>query len=115
VQRAVEESVSRKCTPYERHESAIAFLQASIAQVAKLGVTVRRVLADNGSASHSRAFAIACRLLAIEHGGTHPYGSRSEPPAQPFLSGDPFGRRHVPERLVCLTPRPLWSSISTAR
>jgi transposase InsO family protein len=71
--------------PDERQDSAIAFLQASIAYFAKLGVTVRRVLTDNGSAFRSRAFAAACHQLAIEHSYTRPYRPQTNGKAERFI------------------------------
>jgi transposase InsO family protein len=71
--------------PTERQDSAIAFLQASITYFAKLGVTVRRVLTDNGSAFRSRAFAAACRQLAIKHSYTRPYRPQTNGKAERFI------------------------------
>ena len=42
--------------PDERKESAVAFLERAIAWFASLGVTVERVMTDNGSAYRSHAF-----------------------------------------------------------
>ena len=41
----------------ERRPSVTAFLNATVARFAKLGVTVRRILTDNGSAFRSKRFA----------------------------------------------------------
>jgi transposase InsO family protein len=71
--------------PTERQDSAIAFLQASITYFAKLGVTVRRVHTDNGSAFRSRAFAAACRQLAIKHSYTRPYRPQTNGKAERFI------------------------------
>ena len=43
--------------PDERKESAVAFLEAAIAYYASLGVTMQRVMTDNGSCYRSKAFA----------------------------------------------------------
>jgi len=71
--------------PNERQDSAIAFLQASITYFATLGVTVRRVLTDNGSAFRSRAFAAACRQLAVKHSYTRPYRPQTNGKAERFI------------------------------
>ena len=45
----------------EKKESAIAFLKAAVAYYASLGVSIARVMTDNGSCYRSKAFAKACR------------------------------------------------------
>jgi transposase len=62
--------------PDERKESAVAFLQAALAYYASLGVSVLRVMTDNGSCYRSQAFAKACRRLGLKHLRTRPYTSR---------------------------------------
>ena len=59
--------------PDERRGSAIAFLRAAVAYYASLGVTVRRILTDNGSAFRSKRFKRACDLLGLKHSFTRPY------------------------------------------
>lgn len=59
--------------PDERKESAVAFLTASVAYYASMGVIVSRVMTDNGSCYRSRAFANACRDLGLKHIRTRPY------------------------------------------
>jgi len=51
----------------ERKRSAVQFLNNTVTYFASLGVRVRRVVTDNGSAFRSRAFARACRRLALKH------------------------------------------------
>jgi transposase InsO family protein len=48
--------------PDERKESAVAFLKTAVAYYQSLGVTVARVMSDNGSCYRSKAFA---RRVAI--------------------------------------------------
>lgn len=50
----------------ERKDSAESFVLEAVAYFAKLGVTVRRVLTDNGPAFHSFAFVDACADLGIK-------------------------------------------------
>ncbi len=53
--------------PDERKGSAIAFLQASVAHYAAHGVTIKRLLTDNGSAYRSKLFNKTCQALGIKH------------------------------------------------
>jgi transposase InsO family protein len=74
-----------KVLPDERKESAVAFLQAALAYYASLGVSVLRVMTDNGSCYRSRAFARACRRLELEHIRTRPYTPRTNGKAERFI------------------------------
>jgi transposase InsO family protein len=71
--------------PDERKTSAIAFLQAAVSHYAALGVTIRRVLTDNGSAYRSRAFSRACQALGIKHRFTRPYRPQTNGKAERFI------------------------------
>ncbi len=71
--------------PDERQNSAIAFLRASVTHFAKLGVRIKRVLTDNGSAFRSNRFATACRRLAIRHDFTRPYRPQTNGKAERFI------------------------------
>ncbi|HEY4375056.1 MAG TPA: IS481 family transposase, partial [Burkholderiales bacterium] len=71
--------------PDERKNSAVAFLQTAVAHYAALGVTIRRVLTDNGSAYRSRAFARACQALGIKHRFTRPYRPQTNGKAERFI------------------------------
>ena len=51
------ERIGHRITGKRTEESAVAFLTAAVAYYASLGVTVRRVMTDNGSCYRSRAFA----------------------------------------------------------
>ncbi len=55
----------------ERQETAAAFWKRAAAYFASCGITVRRVVTDNGSCYRSRAFAAA--LGGIAHKRTRPY------------------------------------------
>ena len=61
----------------ERKACAVAFLKAAVAYYKSLGVTILRVMTDNGSCYRSRAFAKACRQLGIKHVRTRPYTPRT--------------------------------------
>ena len=69
----------------ECQDSAVAFVRASLAYFAGLGVTIRRVLTDNGSAFRSKAFAAACRELRIKHSFTRPYRPQTNGKAERFI------------------------------
>jgi transposase InsO family protein len=71
--------------PDERKESAVAFLQAALAYYASLGVSVLRVMTDNGSCYRSRAFAKTCRSLKLRHLRTRPYTPRTNGKAERFI------------------------------
>jgi len=86
--------------PDERRDNAIAFLRATVAYFAKLGVTVRRLLTDNGSAFRSKRFAQACKKLGLKHSFTRPYRPQTNGKAERFIQsalrewayGIPYGR-----------------------
>lgn len=69
----------------ERKESAVAFLEQVVAQYRACGVTVQRVMTDNGSAYQSRAFAAACRRLRVRHVRTRPYTPQTNGKAERFI------------------------------
>ncbi|SEP51567.1 Integrase core domain-containing protein, partial [Rhodospirillales bacterium URHD0017] len=50
-----------------------------------LGITVLRVMTDNGSCYRSRAFATACRRLKLKHIRTKPYTPRTNGKAERFI------------------------------
>lgn len=57
----------------EKAITAIGVLQRAVAWFADRGVTVKRVLSDNGSAYKSHAWADACERLRITRKKTRPY------------------------------------------
>jgi transposase InsO family protein len=71
--------------PNERKESAVAFLKAAVAYYQSLGVTVARVMTDNGSCYISKAFRKACRELGLKHIRTRPYTPRTNGKAERFI------------------------------
>ena len=66
----------------ERKASAVAFLEAAVAYYASLGVTVERVMTDNGSCYLSRAFDQACNKLGLKHIKTKPYTPKTNGKAE---------------------------------
>ncbi|HSS87307.1 MAG TPA: IS481 family transposase [Reyranella sp.] len=69
----------------ERGDCAVAFLKAAIAHYKSLGITVLRVMTDNGSCYRSSAFAKACRRLHLKHIRTKPYTPRTNGKAERFI------------------------------
>lgn len=71
--------------PDEKAVSAVAHLKAAIAWYASLGVTVTRIMTDNGSCYRSRAFAKACKNLRLKHIRTKPYTPKTNGKAERFI------------------------------
>ena len=69
----------------EKAVSAIAHLKACVAWYRKLGVTVTRVMTDNGSCYKSGAFAKACKNLKLKHIRTKPYTPKTNGKAERFI------------------------------
>jgi transposase InsO family protein len=71
--------------PDEKKESAIAFLRAAVAYYASLGITVARVMTDNGACYKAHAFRNACRDLGLRHIRTRPYTPKTNGKAERFI------------------------------
>jgi transposase InsO family protein len=71
--------------PDERQETAIGFLERALAFYRRHGITVERLLTDNGSAYLSAAHARACRRLGIRHLRTRPYRPQTNGKAERFI------------------------------
>lgn len=71
--------------PDEKAVSAVAHLKAAVAWYASLGVTVTRVMTDNGSCYRSRDFAKACNSLKLKHVRTKPYTPKTNGKAERFI------------------------------
>jgi transposase InsO family protein len=69
----------------ERTPSAVQFLREAVAYYARLGITVRRLLTDNGAAFRSRDFAAACKELGVRHRFTRPYRPQTNGKAERFI------------------------------
>jgi transposase InsO family protein len=59
--------------PDERKETAAAFLARAHAWFTAAGITIERVISDNGACYRSRNWAAACAALGITHKRTRPY------------------------------------------
>ena len=71
--------------PDEKTPQAVQFLRDAVAYYASLGITVRRLLTDNGSAFRSKDFATACTALGITHKFTRAYRPQTNGKAERFI------------------------------
>src|SRR5829696_5360901 len=71
--------------PNEKKASAVAFLKAALAYYRSLGITVARVMTDNGSCYRSFDFRNACRDLGLKHIRTKPYTPKTNGKAERFM------------------------------
>jgi transposase InsO family protein len=71
--------------PDEKKESAVAFLKAAVAYYQSLGITVARVMTDNGSCYKSFDFRDACGELGLRHIRTRPYTPKTNGKAERFI------------------------------
>ncbi|UXC18648.1 MULTISPECIES: IS481 family transposase [Comamonas] len=71
--------------PDEKTPQAVAFLRNAVAYYAGLGVSIKRLLTDNGAAFRSREFAAACNALGVQHKFTRPYRPQTNGKAERFI------------------------------
>ncbi len=71
--------------PDEKKESATAFLKAALTYYQSLGVTVARVMTDNGGCYKAFDFRDACRDLGLKHIRTRPYTPKTNGKAERFI------------------------------
>ncbi len=92
----------------ERATTASGFLRRAVAFYRRHGITVERVITDNGAAYRSTIHAIACRAMGIRHLRTRPYRPQTNGKAERFirtmLGGWAYGAlyRNSPERTAAL-------------
>lgn len=65
--------------------TSIGFLARALAWFASLGITVREVMTDNGSAYVSKAWALSCAEHGLIHLRTRPYRPRTNGKAERFI------------------------------
>lgn len=94
----------------ERSRCAIAFLKAALAYYTSLGITVERIMTDNGSCYKAFAFRRACQRLGLRHIRTRPYTPKTNGKAERLIqtacaNGPMPGHMtpHVSAPLNCLT------------
>ncbi|HEY3827665.1 MAG TPA: IS481 family transposase [Solirubrobacteraceae bacterium] len=71
--------------PDEKGPTAAAFLRRTLEFFAGHGITVQRVMTDNGSPYRSHVHAAACRELQLRHLRTRPYRPRTNGKAERFI------------------------------
>jgi transposase InsO family protein len=69
----------------EKASTAIAFLGRALAFYTRHGITVERVMTDNGSAYRSAIHALACRALGLRHLRTRAYRPQTNGKAERFI------------------------------
>ena len=69
----------------EKATTASAFLRRALAFYASHGITVERVMTDNGSAYRSAIHALACRALGLRHLRTRPRRPQTNGKAERFI------------------------------
>ena len=65
-------SPTPSCSPSESPADCVAFLRRAVAWYAERGITVERVLTDNGNGYRSHAWRDACAELGIDRRYTRP-------------------------------------------
>jgi len=69
----------------EKATTAVGFLRRAITFYERHGITVERLITDNGSAYRSTVHAIACRAMGIRHLRTRPYRPQTNGKAERFI------------------------------
>jgi len=69
----------------EKAITAIGFLRRAIAFYGRHGISVERLITDNGAAYRSTVHAIACRTLGIRHLRTRPYRPQTNGKAERLI------------------------------
>jgi len=69
----------------EKGPTAAGFLRRAVAFYAAHGITVKRVMSDNGACYRSAAHAVVCRALGLRHLRTQPYRPRTNGKAERFI------------------------------
>jgi len=69
----------------EKGLTAAGFLSRAVAFYAAHGITVERVMSDNGACYRSIAHAVVCRALGLRHRRTRPYRPRTNGKAERFI------------------------------
>jgi len=69
----------------EQGATAAGFLRRAVRFYAGYGITVQRVMSDNGACYLSTIHAVACRLLGLRHLRTRPYRPRTNGKAERFI------------------------------
>ena len=71
--------------PDEKTPQAVQFLRDAVAYYTRLGISIKRLLTDNGAAFRAHAFAHACKALGIQHRFTRAYRPQTNGKAERFI------------------------------
>ena len=71
--------------PDQRRPTVIGFLRRAVAFYERHGITVQRVMTDNGGAYRSALHAVACHTLGIRHLRTRAYRPQTNGKAERFI------------------------------
>ena len=71
--------------PDESKESAVAFLRRAVRWFQRLGITVKRVLTDNGSCYNAKYWYAHCESLGLRAKKTRPYRPQTNGKAERFI------------------------------
>jgi len=69
----------------EKATTAVAFLHRALRFYRRHGITVERVMSDNGACYRSTIHAVACRTMGLRHLRTRPYRPRTNGKAERFI------------------------------
>lgn len=69
----------------EKATTVVAFLKRAIGFYRRHGISVQRVMTDNGSGYRSTLHTLACRALGVRHQRTRPYRPRTNGKAERFI------------------------------
>ncbi len=71
--------------PSEEASNSVLFLRSVVSWYGNHGVTIRKLLTDNGKTFRSKAFNAACEELGIKHRYTRPYRPQTNGKAERFI------------------------------
>jgi transposase InsO family protein len=71
--------------PNEKGPTAAGFLRRAVGWFGSMGITVERVMSDNGACYRSTVHATACKELGLRHLFTQPYRPRTNGKAERFI------------------------------
>ena len=71
--------------PDEQIPSTVRFLKRALGWFGKQGVTIERVMSDNGPAYKSKKFAEVCEAMSLRHLRTRPYTPRTNGKAERMI------------------------------
>jgi transposase InsO family protein len=100
--------------PDEKALTAIGFLRRAVKHFDGYGITVERVLTDNGSAYRSTMHAIACRTLGIRHLRARPYRPKTNGKAERSSAPSSAAGPKAPSAATAPNAPPRWPAGPTS-